>query len=69
MLGNDDEDLQRMAVNKLCSLQLKGPSYPIENDNLKEDLLSQVQFRQLQQKQPNNMPLLPISSKLTPKQI
>ena len=34
MLGDDNEDIQRMAINKLCSLQLKGPSHPIENDNL-----------------------------------
>jgi len=32
MLGDDDEDLLRMAVNKLCSLRSKGPTYPIEND-------------------------------------
>ena len=33
MLGDDDEDVWRMVVNKLCSLQLKRPSYPIDNDN------------------------------------
>ena len=33
MLGGDDEDLPRTAVNKLCSLRLKGPSYPIEDNN------------------------------------
>ena len=30
---DEDEDLQRMAVNKLCSLRSKAPSYAIENDN------------------------------------
>ena len=33
MRGDDDGDLQRMAVNKLCSLWLKGPRHPIGNDN------------------------------------
>ena len=33
MLGDEDKDLQRMAVNKLYSLRLKGPNYPNENDN------------------------------------
>ena len=36
LLGDDDEDLRRTAVNKLCSLRLKEPSYPIENDNHEE---------------------------------
>ena len=43
MLGGDDEDLRRIAVNKLCSLRLKGPSYPIEDNNF-EGRLSHVQF-------------------------
>ena len=33
VFGDNDEDLWRMAVNKLCSLRLKGPNYSIENDN------------------------------------
>ena len=46
MLGDDDEDLWRMAVNKLYSLQLKGPSYPLlKIIILKDDLLMKVQFR------------------------
>ena len=39
MFGDDDEDLRRMAVNKLRSLRLKGPSYPIENDNFEEGFI------------------------------
>ena len=39
MLGDDDEDLRRMAVNMLCSLPLKGPSYLIKNDNLEGELI------------------------------
>ena len=46
MLGDDDEDLRRMAVNKLYSLQLKGPSYLLlKIIIMKDDLLIKVQFR------------------------
>ena len=33
MLGDDDEDLRKMTVKKLFSVRLKGPRYPIENDD------------------------------------
>ena len=39
MLGDDDECLQRIAVNKLCSLQLKGPSYSIVNGNFERGFI------------------------------
>ena len=39
MLGDDDDNLQKMAVNKLCSLRFKGPSHPIKNDNCEEGFI------------------------------
>ena len=45
MLG-DDENFQKIAVKKLCSLRLKGPSYPIKKDNFEGGFFEQVQFRQ-----------------------
>ena len=39
MLGDDDEDLRKMTVNKLCSLRSKGPSYPIEIYNFEEGFI------------------------------
>ena len=36
MLGDDDKDLWRIAVNKSCSLRSKRPRHPIENNNFEE---------------------------------
>ena len=41
MLGDEDEDLRKMAINKLCCLRLKGPSYRNENDNIEEGFIEQ----------------------------
>ena len=39
MLGDDDEDLRRMAVNKLCSLRSKGRGDPIDDDNFEREFI------------------------------
>ena len=36
---DDDEDLRRMAFNKLCSLRSKGRGDPIDDDNLEREFI------------------------------